>query len=77
MRVTLFANEWPSGRCLLLARELVVTTRLDAGESLRAAESLFSMNHSVDNPLEIDLLEDADTTHLQQLCDQFGIVCSV
>ena len=73
MKMKLFANSWPSGSCVSLARELATTTNLGASAAIRAAASVFGMNHRAENPLEIKLLENAETARLQQLCEEFGI----
>jgi len=76
MKIALYSNDWPSGRCLLLARELASVSEMGGTEALHAATSVFGFNHRKENPLGLTIHDEADTSQLKSLCREFGIMIS-
>ena len=73
MKISLYSNEAPKGRCLLLARELAAVSDVDATSAIHAAESIFGFNHRSDNPLQMTVKDTANIAELARLCEEFGI----
>jgi hypothetical protein len=74
MKVRLFAQVPPEGRCLILAQKLIETSRLAPGECLALAERLFAFEYERENPALVELRAPEVATDLAVACAQFGIM---
>ncbi|HEV8378486.1 MAG TPA: hypothetical protein VGP99_06515 [Tepidisphaeraceae bacterium] len=71
MVLHLHSTRIPSGRCLLLAQALVRVTQ--SQRSTHIAEELFAGKHPRENPVALNVNNEAALNELRELCTQYGI----
>lgn len=74
MKVLLFHERPPDGRCLLLARELSSVINDPSVKSVALAERMYDCLHYRDNPLVINVSYSADLSILKEICSESGII---
>lgn len=77
LRLLLFSEGYPSGRCLLLAEELNRSARLTGDESLKLAQRLFDAQFTAESPASVELVDAQSAEQLATLCGEFGITVRV
>ncbi len=66
--------EPPQGQCLLLARQLQLTTILPASECVQLAQRLFACQHPQNDPAIVSLSESGVYSDLEVTCTELGIM---
>jgi hypothetical protein len=73
MKLRLFAQKPPHGRCLMLAQKISQVTVLSPNECVALAERIFAFAHKRENPAVIEVSEPSLAHDLTTLCTEFGI----
>jgi hypothetical protein len=73
MKLLLFTEKVPEGRCLILAQKLSQATTLPPARCVALAEQLFAFAYKRDNPALIEVSESGSVADLTATCADFGI----
>lgn len=73
MKIRLFANESPHGRCLILAQKLNQATTLPPTECVALAERLFALAYKRENPAVVEVTVPIFAEDLAATCAEFRI----
>ena len=76
MKLKLYSETAPSGRCLLIANAIADIARISDGECLRIASDLFNARYTKNSPAVIIINEDVDLKPLIVLCRDYNIELS-
>ena len=73
MRLVLFSQGYPSGRCILLASELHRSATLSGDDAMQLAERLFDAQFTAESPANVESVDAESADRLARLCSEFGI----
>jgi len=71
MVLHLHSTRLPSGHCLLLAQAIDRVSK--SSRSAHIAEELFAGKHPTQNPVALNVSDEAALNNLRELCTQYGI----